>query len=310
MKTRRLLAILFISVFTFLMAVSACSSDEAGQGAAGDGAAPGGDSGPIVDTGAIEDAGADAWTGDVGTDAGIVPDTGEDAGESPDTSAVDASADSYLSTKNGAPSVAETVADMTAPFSLSPDYDLAVDNAGNVHAVYSKPGSSDFNNVLYRRKRTAAGWDAEKGLTALDRDVWSPAIGLDGAGVVHLAYADGADWDHKTLTYNRLEAGAWKGVQAISTSTDDRTYYLGVAGDPVAGVHIAFKRFFDSMSDVLYIRGNGGAFETEEIVTATPDMDEDTPSLTVTSSGLPQIVFTENLKDAPNGKVYLATKRR
>jgi hypothetical protein len=216
----------------------------------------------------------------------------------------------YLSITGGAPSAIDVLAAETAPFSLSPDFDLVVTATWEVHAVYCKPGSQDLNNVLYYRKKTASGWEAEEQLSGIAQDVWSPALALDGAGVVHLAYTEGADWDHKTLTYNRLEADVWQGAQAISTSIDDRTYYLGVAGDPAAGVHIAFKRFFDSMSDILYIRGNDGVFETEELVTATPDMDEDTPSLTVTSTGLPQIVFTENLRAAPNGTIYVATRKR
>jgi hypothetical protein len=212
----------------------------------------------------------------------------------------------YLRVAAGSAGAVESVAADTAQFSLSPDYAVVADASG-VHAVYCKPGDDTFNNVLYHRHR-GAGWEPESRVTATDQDVWSPAIGLDASGTLHVAYTKGPTWSEKTLTYNRRSAGAWLGEQPLSSSTEDRSYYLGMEVEGDGLVHLAFYRFYDSNGDIHYLAGRDGALGPEERVTNTADGDESTPSIGRVPGGPVVLVFLENLSTAPNGKVYLATR--
>lgn len=209
-------------------------------------------------------------------------------------------------------SVATEIEEVTAESAfpgLNPAYDLEVDGDGNVHALFCRPGDWALSSVLHYRKRGSGGWETEERMIGTDQDIFSPSIDVDGSGIVHIVYVRGPDLSSKTLQYNRLVAGDWAGEQALSSSIDDRSYYLGLLADDAGGVHIAFLRFFDGNSDVFYIRGMDGLFGDEERVTETVEPAEGTPSIAVDSGGTVYISLTENLSDAPNGKVYLATRR-
>ncbi|MBI5481025.1 MAG: hypothetical protein HY906_19360 [Deltaproteobacteria bacterium] len=213
----------------------------------------------------------------------------------------------YLRVSAGSPGSPEPVASGTAMFSLSPDYDIVADGGG-VHVVYCKPGDSAFNNVLYYRHRASSAWEPESRVTATDQDVWSPAIGVDGAGTVHAAYTKGPSWSEKTLTYNRRTSGAWLGEQPLSGSTEDRSYYLGLQVESDGLVHLAFHRFYDSNGDILYLTGRNGSLGPEERVTQTVAGDESSASVARVPGGPVVVSFLENLAAAPDGKVYLATR--
>jgi hypothetical protein len=221
----------------------------------------------------------------------------------------------YLKLTNGQASPVETVADAVTQFSLSPDYAVGVDRQlGIVYAVYCRSGDLSINNVLYLRQRTNS-WQPEQRVTDKKLDVWSPSVAVDGNGQVHLVYNLGPDWDHKTLTYNRLLAGSLLGEQALTTSTDDRSYYLGLAAESDGTVHIAFARYYtvvaggNGMGDILYLKGKNGVFFPEERVTNTPTLDEDYTGIALGAGGKIYISLVENGAKAPDGVVYLATKK-
>ena len=139
-----------------------------------------------------------------------------------------------------------------------------------------------------------------------------PVVGADDSGSVHFVYVVGPDWDHKTLTYDRLAAGSLAGAQALSTSSLDRSYYLGMRVRLDGVVHVAFSRFYDiagsNMADVHYLRGVGGVFDPEERITSTDALDETATAIALSASGSPLVAFVENLSTFPDGKVYFASR--
>jgi hypothetical protein len=132
---------------------------------------------------------------------------------------------------------------------------------------------------------------------------------VDGAGNVHIAYVKGPAFGDYSLQYNRLESGAWAGEQTLSTFPDDRSYYLGLVAEKTSSeVHIAFKRYYDSNGDIFYLRRDGSSFDEEYRVTETAELDEGVPAAAVHTDGTLHVSFAENLSDAPNGTIYLATR--
>jgi hypothetical protein len=216
----------------------------------------------------------------------------------------------YLRLGPGGAQPVEAVAEGSALPGLNPEYDLAVDASHTVHAVYCRPGKLELNNVLYYRARTTEGWAEEKALTPIDLDVWDPAVAVDGGGTVHVAYTFGPDWDTKTLYYQRLSGGIAGPAQALSASTRDRSYYLGLAADPSGKVLLGFERFIGDDKDLFFLTGQDGVFQPEERVTATAAGDESTPAVAFGPDGTVYLAFTENLANAPNGVAGLAVRAK
>jgi hypothetical protein len=216
----------------------------------------------------------------------------------------------YATVSGGAVSAIEEVASSSAMPSLDPTHDIVVDGSGNVHVVYGMPGETGYEGVLNYRGKTGSAWGAPEALSETNMDVYGTCLGIDGAGVIHLAYVKGELFGDMSLMYNSREGGSWSAAQALGTFPDDRSYYLGLAGENGGeGVHIAFKRYYDSNGDIFYLRGQGGAFDEPYRVTETADLDEGTPAIALAADGTVYIAFTENLSDAPNGVIYLATRR-
>jgi len=216
----------------------------------------------------------------------------------------------YAAVSGGTPSAVEEVASSSAIPSLDPTHDIVVDGSGNVHVVYGMPGDTGYEGVITYRGKTGATWSAPEALSEASLDAYSCGLGIDGAGVIHLAYVKGELFGDMSLTYNRRESGAWSAAQALSTFPDDRAYYLGLVGETGGeGVHIAFKRYHDSMGDIYYLKAEGGTFEEPYRVTETAELDEATSAIALAADGTLFIAFTENLSDAPNGVIYLATRR-
>lgn len=215
----------------------------------------------------------------------------------------------YMTLSGGTPSSIEEVTAESSPASLDPGYDVAVDADGSVHVLFCKVGDTDFDYVLHYRQKSGSGWGVEERLTETSLDVFSPGMDVDAAGNVHIAYVKGPAFGDKNLQYNRLESGGWVGEQTLSTFPDDRSYYLGLAAERTSSeVHIAFKRYYDSNGDIFYLRRDGGSFDEEYRVTETADMDEGVPAAAVHTDGTLYISFAENIFDAPNGTIYLATR--
>jgi hypothetical protein len=151
-------------------------------------------------------------------------------------------------------------------------------------------------------------------------DVWSPAIAADGVGGLHLVYTDGPDWDTRTLTYQRFDGSAWTRRQKLTSSIEDRSYYLNMAAEPNGTVHIAFWRFNfeealdDYQGDVYYIKGREGIFWPEERITATPELEEMYAGIGLGPGGEIFLSFLGNgleggADDPPIGRAFLASKR-
>jgi hypothetical protein len=199
----------------------------------------------------------------------------------------------------------------TSQFSLHPDYAIAAGADGLVHAVYSKPGVNQLNNVLYHRLR-ASGWGTEKVLTETNLDAWGPAVAVDPAGTAHVVYTIGPDWNNKTLHYSQITSGVPSGAMKLTSSTYDRSYYLGLSAGVAGEIFVAFSRLVETdagnNADLLFLHRKAGVLGPEERVTETVAADEGAPALALGAGGVPVIAFVENLSAAPNGKVYLARR--
>jgi len=198
----------------------------------------------------------------------------------------------------------EEIEGNTLPPSLNPAYSLAVDRAtGKVHVVYCIPDDSGLLGILTYRVRDELGWSVGQELTAKTLDVWDPSIAVDGTGGVHVVYTISPDWDTKTLEYLRIGDAA---PQPLTTTQNDRSYYLGLAAASDGAVHVAFGRLLDGNMDLFYRTGRDGTFQAEQRISDTPALDESSPAIALDKDGRPVVSFVENLSAAPAGKVYVA----
>ena len=208
---------------------------------------------------------------------------------------------------DGAPKDAAVLAADTLLFTGQPEQAIALDAAGRVHVVYLRPGVDPSHGVACHRRRDEQGWGSETMVTSDAVNVTGVSVAATGTDAVHFVYAKGKV--ETTLTYRRLDGLGLGPEQALTTSADDRAYYLGLSPAGADDVYVAFRRLLGSNADVFFIAGQQGSFGPEEPVTATPSEDEQTATLAVGRCGEAYLAFTENLLTAPNGRVMVATRR-
>lgn len=87
----------------------------------------------------------------------------------------------------------ERVTDVCPPFLRDGNHPrIAVDNTGNVHAVwYDK--RSGTNAIYYSRKTSGGTWSANQKVNDSSALAWDPALGVDGQGNVYVAWIDFRD---------------------------------------------------------------------------------------------------------------------
>jgi hypothetical protein len=218
----------------------------------------------------------------------------------------------YQRVYGGALDVPMELATGTSMFSLNPDYAIAASPKGFLHVLYCRPSDNPDYNTLYHRLKNGTGWGSEIPVSETTLDTWGPAVAVDPDGEAHIVYTKGADWDHKTLYYSQFVNGVITGGMALTSSIDDRSYYLGIASPGVGLIDVAFARFYSSDAgnngDILFLHGHDGIMDPEERITQTLEGDEYAPSIALGPGGVPLVAFVENLSSAPNGKVYLARR--
>ena len=207
---------------------------------------------------------------------------------------------------DGAPKDAEVIGTGTLMFTGSPEQSISVDPAGRVHVAYLRPGEKPSHGVAHYRKRDPVGWSAETMVTSNQANATGISIAA-AADRVHFAYGKGTV--DVTMTHRLLDAAGLGPETALTSSVDDRAYYLGLQAVGTDGVYVAFRRIVDGNADVFFVSGEQGTFASEEPVTQTADEDELVASLAVGRCGEAYVAFLENFSTAPDGRVMVATRR-
>jgi hypothetical protein len=216
----------------------------------------------------------------------------------------------YLQVSGGEPSAMEIIADPARIFTGDPEQSIAVDEQGRVHALFRIDSSDPARGqLIYRRRDPGAApapslWSDPMAISPAESNAGGGSVAVDAEGVVHFTY--GLGQGVQTMTYRSLSGGNLSPPVPLSTSLDDRAYYLGMKAADDGTVHVAYRRLVNGNADVFYRAGKGGIFAPEQAVTQTSTGDEIAAAVALDRCGVPVIAFTENLSDAPNGVLYLA----
>lgn len=213
----------------------------------------------------------------------------------------------YVAVDGSIPKDRTLLAENTLLFSGVPEQGVAVDGAGRVHAVYLRPGTDPSRGVLYHRVRDVSGWSTEQAVTADLDNTTGISVAASEAGKVFFAYGKGKV--DVTMTYRSLEGATLSPEQSLTSSTQDRPYYLGLRPVGSDGVFLAFLRLVNSNADLFFLSADQDVFGAEETITQTPAEDEAVASLAVGRCGEAHVAFVENLSTAPHGRVLLATRK-
>jgi hypothetical protein len=213
----------------------------------------------------------------------------------------------YVAVDGSGPKDRITLAEGTLLFSGVPEQGVAVDGAGRVHVVYLRPGTDPSRGVLHHRVKDASGWSAETAITADGENVTGISVAASDAGKVFFTYGKGKV--DVTMTYRSLEGATLSPEVPLTSSTQDRPYYLGLRPMGADGVFLTFLRLVNSNADVFFLSAEQDVFGAEEAITQTPAEDETVASLAVGRCGEAHVGFVENLSTAPHGRVLLATRK-
>jgi hypothetical protein len=203
-----------------------------------------------------------AWTVSVLDDAGIA-DSPPSLALGPDGAPMIALAYSYAANENGAMILATrsggtwsgAVVDDQLGWVYGDFGAMTVDPAGAAHVAYT--GSTSHYELTYA-ENSSGDWAYENA----DPQAGFPemmAIARDGAGAIHIAYADENSW---RLRYTTNAAGSWKGETASTISEyGDGGVALQVQADGTA--HVAW--YDDENSAVYYATNASGDWAKEEV---------------------------------------------
>ncbi len=132
---------------------------------------------------------------------------------------------------------------------------LAADAAGNVHAVWNDdtPGNAE----IYYALRPAGGttWTAPVVIAATADTAWSPAIALDAAGAVHVAWHDFTPGVTEIYYATKPPGGAWSSPANVSR-TIGASYSPALLADSRGWLHLvwtdAIVADYGARFEVLY----------------------------------------------------------
>jgi hypothetical protein len=109
---------------------------------------------------------------------------------------------------------------------------LATDAAGNVTAVWQQD-TNGTNNVVKASRYSGGSWSAPVQLNSTTGDAFYPALAVDGAGTVTVAW-----WQHNGTRYvinaSRYSSGSWSAPVQV-----DNPNAAGNAQTPVLAVDAA-----------------------------------------------------------------------
>ncbi len=141
--------------------------------------------------------------------------------------------------------------------------DLAVDSAGDVHAVWRSTETG--GRIRYaRRDATSGQWSANVLVDSAATVQGGPAIAVDGDDTVHVFWPDGRDGGRSIYTRTRSSAGTWSHEMRLTDPGDG-------ADEPAADVdgdgtlHLVFSdRRVSILNAEIFLRTlpAGGAWDT------------------------------------------------
>ncbi len=127
-------------------------------------------------------------------------------------------------------------------------------------------------------------------MTGPGRDVWRPAVAVDGQGKVVVAWSEnqGGNWDIYRRTYDP-DQRSWSDVKRLTTDSGTDTDVV-LASHPKLGVWMAWQAWGDNQADVLLAAVDGPDGAAPYRVSPSP-ASEWSPSLAIGADGRAFVAF-------------------
>jgi hypothetical protein len=169
---------------------------------------------------------------------------------------------------------------------------LAVDQSCDVHLVWSDKRSGEWQ--VYYRKRGTEEWLAEEQLTDSDGGRGNPSIAVGPDGSLHVAWYDHRDGRFSTpqIYYRRFDGSAWE-PDARVTYSSKPCWTPSIAVGQDGCVHIVWNDdCIRNECDIHYIRYDGTAWGSEELITSAPNKSIN-PSVVTDDSSNVHVVWLD-----------------
>lgn len=205
----------------------------------------------------------------------------------------------------------------------SRDPDIAIDQLGNVHVVWSDATDGIWGTdveIMYAYYTEADGWSIAKVISDGYNDVywndgWSidPAIAIDTSGKIHVVWVDGTVgiWgggdgtDDEIMYASYTEAGGWSNATVISDGynnvywNNDRSIQPAITVDNLGNIHVAWTDNTDGVWGYDW-----------EVFYVTYSTATDWSNATLISDGYDNFYWNHDTSGAPaisldNSKIHL-----
>lgn len=176
---------------------------------------------------------------------------------------------------------------------------VAVGPAGRV-AIAWQEFTGEQDRIVMREWNGAQWGSAEVWDAPETRDVLRPAVGYDGAGVLHVVWAAQVDnnWD---LYERRKSSTAWASIDRLTTA-EGTDFNPRLATDSRGDLWLAWQAFRNGQSDIYAKTFHAGQWLAEMPVSESPANDWD-PAIAADSSGTVWIAWDSY--DRGNYDVFL-----
>jgi len=172
---------------------------------------------------------------------------------------------------------------------------LTLNSSGHINLVWQDdtPG----NMEIYYTKSTNGGaaWSPSQRLTSTSGLSQSPAIAVNSAGHIHVAWEDDTPGNYEIYYMKSTNGGAsWSAKQRL-TVTSSSSQFPAIAVDATGNIHVVWQDSTPGNAEIFYKKStNGGAtWLANQRLTWTSGTSE-WPALAVNSSGYIHLLWHDN----------------
>lgn len=185
--------------------------------------------------------------------------------------------------------------------------DMATDPLGTAHVIWQ-----ENSDIRYTAKPRGGAWSAPVNVSLTGRATMMPALHVDAASNVHVAWIDSTPGNNEIFyAVKRHNAAAWSAAERVS-DTSGSSWAPTLVADSLGGVHIAWYDFTPGATEIYYAYKAPGAtaWSTAINVSGTAGGSQ-WPALVVDASDALHLVWQDTLPLAGQGQaliLYYASK--
>jgi hypothetical protein len=173
---------------------------------------------------------------------------------------------------------------------------VAVDGAGNINVVWEDSAPGKYNIFYSRSTDSGVSWSSGVNISASSKASWSPAVGVDSAGNINVAWTFYHSIPVNTEIYfsRSIDNGvSWSQAVNISASSN-RSINPSMAVDRAGNINVVWRDYTPGNYDIFFSRSIDDGVSWSEAVNISDNPEGSlNPSIAVDQAGNIYIVWDD-----------------